>query len=201
MLNLNDDTIKTEGGSFDPSKIFGYEIVDNNVIKTTVENVVISGFGTIETTTTGNKYWDIKFKDTKGNETNYREFDIDMTRDGWEKKQKSQLSRLKHVLTKFVPEGTNLPNCSTFPELWAAVQALLIANQCNTKPFRLKMIYNDKGFLTIPAYVPFMESMTVAKEQSGLKLTDFDTLVRPSADKPAAPSAAATTVDIPFKFG
>ena len=115
-----------------------------------------------------------------------REYDIDKTRGDWEKKQANQLKRLKHILSKFVPEGTPLPSAATFPELWTAIEGLMKANQCNTKPIRLKLTYNDKGYLSIPKYVPFMESMTVAATATKLQLKgDFEELVRPQADKPA----------------
>jgi hypothetical protein len=202
MLNLNDDSIKSEGGSsFDPSKIFGMSVVENNVITDTVENVIIGGFDK-GTTSTGNAYWDIQLQDSNGNTYNLREFDIDTTREGWEKKQTSQLKRLKHVLSKFVPEGTALPQAATFPELWEGVQKLLVGNQANTKPIRLKMIFNNKGYLSTPAYVPYMELMSVPKEQSRLKLdSSFDTLERPQADKPTEAPAASSTEDVPFSFG
>lgn len=201
MLNLNDDSIKTEGGNFDPSKIFGYEVVEDNVITSLLEGVVISGFDK-GTSSTGSEYWDIQLTDNKGNSYNMREFDIDMTREHWEKKQASQLKRLKHVLSKFVPEGTPLPQAATFPELWQGVQQLLTANACNTKPIRLKLVYNNKGFLATPAYVPFMELASVPAEQSKLRLNpDFDTLIRPQADKPQAAAAPAADAGVPFKFG
>lgn len=188
MLNLNDTGINAEGGNFDPSKIFGFECVQDGVITGFVENVTICGFDT-GTSQNGNAYWDIMLKDSKGNESNHREYDIDQSREGWEKKQASQLKRIKHILTKFVPEGTQLPQANTFPELWAAVQQILISAQCNTKPMRLKMVYNNKGFLTVPAYVPFLEPMSIGTNESKLKLTDFDTTVRPQADNPASAGA------------
>ena len=201
MLNLNDDTIKSEGGSFDSSKIFGYSVVKDNVITDTLEGAVIVGFSQ-GISQTGSKFWDIQMKDGNGNENNMREYDVDMTRDGWEKKQASQLKRLKHILSKFVPAGTALPQAATFPELWTAIEGLMVANQCNTKPVRLKLVYNNKGYLIVPAYVPFMESMTVVKAQSSLKLNpEFDTLTRPSADKPADKMVASGgSSDIPFVF-
>tara|TARA_R110000764_G_scaffold151036_4_gene238527 strand:+ start:113 stop:733 length:621 start_codon:yes stop_codon:yes gene_type:complete len=206
MLDLNNDEIKAEGksGNFDPSKIFGYAVVEDNTIVKTLENVVISGFD-IGATDGGAAFFDIKLKDSNGNETNMREYEPDTTRDDYAKKSKSQMTRLKHVVTKFVPEGTALPAVATFPELWAAVKQLLIANQCNTKPVRVKLIYNDKGFLSIPKYVPFLESMTVAAADSKLNLNPgFDNLTRPSADKPAAAmspagaGSAADEDDLPF---
>jgi len=203
MLNLNDESIRTEGGNFDPSKIFGYEVVADNTITSLLENVVIAGFDT-GTSSTGSAFWDVQLKDTKGNTYNMREFDIDQTRQDWEKKQASQLKRLKHVLSKFVPEGTPLPQANTFPELWTGVQQLLTANACNTKPVRLKLVYNNKGFLATPPYVPFMELGSVPVEQTGLKLNpNFDTLVRPQADKPqaAATTGADSGAGVPFKFG
>ena len=207
MLNLNDETIKSEGGSFDSSKIFGYSVVekvdDRDTIVRTLDNVLVTGFDT-GTPSVGNEFWDVKLKDEKGNEYNMREYDVDTTREYWEKKQASQLKRLKHLLSKFVPEGTDLPQAKTFPELWKAVQTLLMQSQCNTKPMRLKLVYNDKGYLTTPAYVPYLEPMTVAGEQSKLKLNaNFDTLIRPQKDdagaKFAAPAAQAEGV--PFDFG
>ena len=103
MLNLNDDAIKSEGGSFDSSKIFGYSVVEklNNVdnIVRTLDNVVIVGFNQ-GVSQNGSKFWDMQLKDANGNETNMREYDIDQTRDAWEKKQESQLKRLKHKQQK-----------------------------------------------------------------------------------------------------
>ena len=193
MLDLNNDEIKAEGksGNFDPSKIFGYAVVEDNTIIKTLENVMVSGFD-IGATDGGAKFFDIKLKDSNGNETNMREYEPDAARDDFAKKSKSQMTRLKHVVTKFVPEGTALPAVATFPELWEAVKQLLIANQCNTKPVRVKLVYNDKGFLSIPKYVPFLESMTIPAADSKLNLNPgFDNLTRPQADKPAAAMAGA----------
>ena len=207
MLDLNNESINAEGGNFDPSKIFGFECVTDGVITGFVENVTICGFDT-GVSGNGNAFWDVKLKDSKGNESNMREYDIDKSREGWEKKQNSQLKRLKHLLTKFVPEGTALPQAATFPELWSGIQAILVQAQCNTKPMRLKMVYNNKGFLSVPAYVPFLEPMTVGAMETKLKLTDFDTTVRPQADNPAAAgaanafegNAATQNGDLPFNF-
>lgn len=206
MLNLNDEAIKSEGnGGFDTSKIFGYSVVEkvdnvDNIVRT-LDNVVIVGFNQ-GVSNSGSKFWDLQMKDPKGNENNCREYDIDTSREHWEKKQESQLKRLKHILSKFVPEGTPLPQAATFPELWSAIEVLMKQHQCNTKPIRLKLIYNKAGYLAVPAYVPFMESMTVATEQSKLKLNpDFDTLVRPQKSNPAdVMSAPVAGGDVPFAF-
>ena len=69
MLDLNNDEIKSEGGSFDPSKIFGFSIVENDAIVRTLDNVMISGFE-IGALDNGTKFFDINLKDTNGNETN-----------------------------------------------------------------------------------------------------------------------------------
>ena len=205
MIDLNNDEIKAEGksGNFDPSKIFGYSVVEDNTIIKTLDNVMVSGFE-IAATDGGAKFFDIKLKDSNGNETNMREYEPDSTRDDFAKKSKSQMTRLKHVVTKFVPEGTVLPAVATFPELWEAVKQLLITNQCNTKPVRVKLVYNDKGFLSIPKYVPFLESMTIPAADSKLNLNPgFDNLSRPQADKPEAAMAGAGAStddgdDLPF---
>jgi len=204
MLDLNEEGIKSEGGGkgFDSSKIFGYSVVEDNTIMRTLDNVMVSGFEH-GASASGSAFFDIKLKDFNGNETNMREYDIDKTRGDWEKKQKSQLTRLKHIVTKFTPVGTALPTAAAFPELWKGIEALLIANQCNTKPMRLKLCYNDKGFLTVPKYVPFLEQMSIAAADSKLNLNPgFDTLTRPSADKPSAVMSAAVGTgaedDLPF---
>lgn len=203
MLNLNDDGIKSEGsgGNFDPSKIFGFSVIEDNQIVKTLDGVLISGFDT-GVSNSGSKFFDIKLTDSNGNESNMREYEPDSSRQDYAKKCKSQQTRLKHILTKYVPEGTALPAAATFPELWEAIKGLLIANSCNTKPMRLKLVYNAKGFLTVPPYVPFLESMNVPAAETKLNLNPgFDTLSRPQADAPApamADAAAAGDDDLPF---
>lgn len=207
MLNLNDESIKSEGGSFDSTKIFGYSVVEKvngkDTIVRTLDNALVVGFNQ-GVSANGSKFWDLQMKDQNGNENNIREYDVDMSRDGWQKKQASQLKRLKHILSKFVPEGTPLPQAQTFPELWTAIENLLKQYQCNTKPMRLKLVYNDKGYLAVPAYVPFLEPMTVAAEQSKLSLNpNFDVLERPSKEDPEDAFSTPETADagIPFDFG
>jgi len=197
MLDLNNAEIKAEGksGKFDPSKIFGYTVVEDNQIVRTLDNVLISGFETGETNT-GTKFLDIKLKDTLGNEANMREYEPDSTRPDFAKKSTSQITRLKHILTKYVPEGTPLPAAADFPALWEGVKQMLIANQCNAKPVRLKLVYNDKGYLTVPKYVPFMEQMSIPVADSKLRLNPgFDSLTRPMADKPEAAFGAPAGAD------
>lgn len=206
MLDLNNDEIKEEGssGSFDPSKIFGFSVIEDNVIVKTLEGVLVSGFDTGESST-GSKYFDIKLTDSNGNESNMREYEPDASRDDYARKCKSQQTRLKHILTKFVPEGTALPAAATFPELWDGIKNMLTVNACNTKPVRLKLVYNNKGFLTVPPYVPFMELMSVPTADSKLNLNPgFDALTRPEADTPQEMMTDASTDesdesdDLPF---
>ncbi len=202
MLDLNSEEIKAEGGAkkFDSTKIFGFEVVEDNEITKLAENVLISGFET-GAAQSGSKFFDIKITDSKGNESNMREYEPDSTRDDYAKKCKSQQTRLKHILTKYVPEGTVLPAVATFPELWAAVQALLTAHQCNTKPMRLKLVYNNKGFLAVPPYVPFLEPMSIPAGDGKLNLNpQFDQLIRPQADSPAKVVAVGTASDEDLPF-
>lgn len=199
MLNLNDDAILENGSSsnFNPDKIFGYEVVNNDEIVKTLDNVLIEGFH-VEQSDKGT-YFDIVLKDSKGNTTNIREYEPDSNRDDFEKKKKSQLTRLKHIVTKFTPEGTQLPSANTFPELWQGVQQLLGQNQCNSKPVRLKLVYNDKGYLSVPKYVPFMELMSVSPDSTGLKLDPgFDNLIRQKPDSPKTAAVGAEEDDLPF---
>lgn len=202
MFDLNDKAIEAEGkeSNFDPSKIFGYtQIVKDDTIIDTVENVILSGIelGALEN---GTNYCDFNWTDGNANVYRMREFEVDPNFGNPAKKLESQLKRFKHIVTKYLPEGSSLPAANTFVELATAVKATLAQANANTKPMRLKMIYNDKGYLTTPKYVPFVESTTVPKADTKLKLTDFDQLDRPKKDTGAAVDAAADTGDdgLPF---
>ena len=175
MLNLNDDAIKSEGnGGFDTSKIFGYSVVEK---VDNVDNIV----RTLDNVVV------VGFNQGVSN-SGSKFWDLQM------KDPKGNENNCREY---------DIDTSATFPELWSAIEVLMKQHQCNTKPIRLKLIYNKAGYLAVPAYVPFMESMTVAAEQSKLKLNpDFDTLVRPQKSNPAdvmsAPAAAGG--DVPFAF-
>ena len=202
MLNLNDEAIKEDGNgkNFDPSKIFGFSVIENDEIVDTVDNVRITEFK-IDKNDKGGNYFDIVLQDENGNTTNLREYEPDATRSDFESKKKSQLTRLKHLVTKYTPEGTQLPQANTFPELWAGVRDLLGQNNCRSTPMRLKLVFNDKGYLTVPKYVPYLESMTVPKTESKLKLDrGFDNLIKSKPDTMKSSSAeqAGDTDELPF---
>ena len=199
-LNLNDESVLADGtgNKFDPSKIFGYSIISGNTIIDTVEQTILSGIevGVLDD---GTNYCDFKWSDAVGNTYNMREFEIDPNFGDPEKKLKSQITRLKHIVTKFIPEGTSLPEADTFVELCNGIKSLMASHSANTKPMRLKMVFNNKGYLTTPKYVPFVESMSVVKSESKLSLTDFDQLHKPTADNVVDKvDETAITDDLPF---
>jgi hypothetical protein len=90
---------------------------------------------------------------------------------------------VKHIISKFVPEDkakiAKVPNFEAFAK---AVISLLGDSFKETK-VRLKILYNKKGYLTVPQYPPFIERMDVNPTQ--LKITDYDKkwLDKPTADK------------------
>jgi len=196
-LNLNDESIKENGSGngFDPNKIFGYSVITNNTITSTLDNVILED---VITPTPGESWVDFNFKDSLGNTYRMREFEIDSGNENAEKRQANQIKRLKHMVTKFVAPGTQLPAAETFTDLCVSIKQLLAVSNVSSTPIRLKLVFNDKGYLSIPKYVPFMEPMSVT--ETTLKLDPgFDKLEKERPTDPAkAVFAEGDDDDLPF---
>jgi hypothetical protein len=88
---------------------------------------------------------------------------------------------------------------SSFVEMinWVKTQLEVIQQ---ATPLRLKVIYDKKGYTKVSSYGVFVEPMSVAKEESQIKLWKNDLLERPIvADKEPVsdPLAAGTTSSTP----
>lgn len=67
-------------------------------------------------------------------------------------------------------------------------------------PVRLKVVYDKKGYTKVSSLGVFVEPMSVAKEESQIKLWKNDLLERPvqaDVEKPVDPLAAGTTSSAP----
>lgn len=198
MYNLQDSTIQSEGNG---KAIFPLGISINNEL-TSVEKGESSN---------GNNYLKFTFTAESGATVSHFEWEIDAQREGQEKaakKFKSQMTRIKHLMTKFV-SAEQLPVATSFGEFADKIVATL-AGKTEGKKFRIKTTYTWNDYVGIPAYVPFIESMDVPEAQTKLRITDFDKMEKEGAEaetdvaaslgNPAfgAPAASTANDDLPF---
>lgn len=92
---------------------------------------------------------------------------------------------------------------SSFVEMinWVKAQLEPATNPDNIRQgMRLKVVYDKKGYTKVSSYGVFVEPMSVAKEESQIKLWKNDLLERPvqaDVEKPNDPLAAGTTSSAP----
>ena len=169
MYNLN-ETVKSEGTS---AKVFPLGISENAEM-TTVG---------VDTASNGNSFLKFEFKGEDGSSISHFEWPIDSNAEGWEKRLESQMKRVKHIMTKFLPEDKVLITANDFEGFAKQVITLLGNTYVGTK-LRMKTVYSYNNYVSIPKYVPFMELMTT--ESTRLKVTNFDKMEKDEADNPSA---------------
>jgi hypothetical protein len=177
MFDLNDESIKSEGGS----AIFNGGLAGVNIdcVLSEVKKDEASGA------------WDFFFTDKSGASIKLREWVTDTSRQDAEKKQKSQNTRLKHILTKFLPEGAGLPTGATdSASLLALVADTLSKTAHKTTPLKVKVVFKDNGYLTFTPYVPFMALASDEKACAGLKFSSSEITERPQPSNDAAIASA-----------
>jgi hypothetical protein len=81
----------------------------------------------------------------------------------------AQGRRMKHILTKFIPEEKAVTNAQTF-EQWIKQVASLFPKNYKDKLLRLKVVASGK-YAGIPRYTPFVESMEVPENESKLRFS------------------------------
>lgn len=135
-----------------------------------------------------------------------------MTDEDLQKKYKRQMSRMMQILECYYPEDSAelTFTCSSFIEFAKWVETLL--NKVDkSKLLKLKVVYNDKGFTTLPSYAKykFVEPMVLPEGKvSEIEEKDIDKFVRPvQADaepmvnnplQTVEPNQQAINDDLPF---
>jgi hypothetical protein len=183
MIDLNDASIQSEGK--------GMKIFNGGNASPGVENCALVRVEKAE----GYDAVDFFFADSTGAEIKMREWFVDYDREGADRKEISQAKRMKHILTKFLPEGTPLPQAQNSEDLLQKVMQALGTTYVGVK-VRLKVTYKESGYLQIPPYVPFLELMTVPANESRLSFSNIDITEKPSQDAPediATAAASSTT--------
>jgi hypothetical protein len=160
------------------------------------ENIFLE---TVETGTnekTGSDFIKFTFSDQEGGKLSHYEYAVEANAENKDQKIQSQLKRLKHIATKFVPENTNLPEADSFSDLYGKLVTFFQTNKASEKKLRAKLVYNGKNYLSLPKYVPFLENMEVAPEDTRLKIKSIedggiDKMTKSQDDNPAAMAASA----------
>jgi hypothetical protein len=114
------------------------------------------------------------------------------------KKDANLTKRLLHIGKKFVSADAfkAMAKTENFEQMAKAYIAI-IGDNYKGKLLRGKVIYNNKNFTTFPNYVPFLEPMSIPLEDSKLKMSGDDKVVKSKADViPSRPNpfTASTTV-------
>lgn len=144
------------------------------------ENVLMTGIE-YKVSPEGNEFMVLTFeKDGKVvTHTEWRPKDDDP--DKLDNKTANQIKRVKHIVTKFIPEETYEFEVNTFKEFCDKTISMLDGKYEN-KPVRIKVIYNYSNYTALPNYVPFIESMEVPKEESKLSILSIDKMTKDRAD-------------------
>ena len=98
------------------------------------------------------------------------------------KKQANLSKRLLHIGKKFVDVSAFKQLKTESFEQLAKSYISIIGDNYKGKLLRGKIVLNNKNFTTFPNYVPFLESMTIPKDQSKLKMSDDDKVVKSKPD-------------------
>lgn len=108
-----------------------------------------------------------------------------MTEEDLQKKEDTQFSRMMQILLCFYKDEELIFNATSFTD-WAAEIANYLNKADKSKLLRVKIVYNNKGYTTLPTYAKytFIEPMSVSKEDSAIIELGIDKFTRPVvADK------------------
>lgn len=108
-----------------------------------------------------------------------------MTEEDLQKKEDTQFSRMMQILLCFYKDEELIFNAISFAD-WAAEIANYLNKADKSKLLRVKIVYNNKGYTTLPTYAKytFIEPMSVSKEDSAIIELGIDKFTRPVvADK------------------
>lgn len=140
----------------------------------------------------GNQFLAFLFANPEGIELSFTEYepkDEDLVK--FQSKTQNQIKRVHHLMTKFITKEEAELKANSFKEFAEAVIAKL-SNKFVGVKLRIKVIYGWNDYTTLPKYTPFIELMSIPKEQSKLKISSIDKMTKDSKDK-----ESSTTVD-PF---
>lgn len=164
------------------------------------------------TSINGNKFLEIKFE-KEGKELIHTEWEPTpnptVSVEENQKKATNQVSRIMQILKCFYPKEALTFSGESYSEFINWVVNLLNAAD-KSKLVRLKVVYNSKGYTTLPNYAKFIfiEPMNLPEGQSSkISILGIDTIVKPTvvADKEAieinpleSTNTTSSANDLPF---
>lgn len=164
------------------------------------------------TSINGNKFLEIKFE-KEGKELIHTEWEPTpnptVSAEENQKKATNQVSRIMQILKCFYPKEALTFSGESYSEFINWVVNLLNTAD-KSKLVRLKVVYNSKGYTTLPNYAKFIfiEPMNLPEGQSSkISILGIDTIVKPTvvADKEAieinpleSTNTTSSANDLPF---
>jgi len=185
--------------TYDDYDVSGTNFIDVGINEPVELTEVRYGVGT----KSGSEYLAFDFKHmTTGATLSHTEYEPDdKNPENLQSKIDNQIKRIGHIVTKYrTKEEYNkmLEKVNSFKEFAEGVIALLNGETVGKK-MRIKVVYGNKDFTSLPKYVPFIESVDeVAKEKSQLRITSIDRITKrnletpPETENPFAPPTGAT---------
>ena len=160
----------------------------------------------------GSNFLEFTFADENGSTMKHTEFEPTTSSQNYEERVVKQMARILQILSVFFTKDQLVSgDLSTVNEFYQWVlNKYSVAD--NTKQMRIKIVYNDRGYTTLPNYstYTFAESMDIAKENSKIRELSIDKFTRPVADKEpivanplmggvtSEPTPTTETVKFPF---
>lgn len=194
---------------------------DNNYVEAgIIENVELKNVR-YAVSPNGSEFIEFSFEDENGNkltQTEYKPSSDDNTK--LLDKTVKQMKRIMQIVCgsddknpdtiTFISPSEYKIAANDFKSYCEAVIRIL-GNRFVGKKVRIKAVYSDKGYVTLPKYSTyvFIEPMSLPKEKSKIRILGIDQIVRPELSRPTFSNsspfetiAAATkpepTSDIPF---
>jgi hypothetical protein len=128
------------------------------------------------------------FKGSNGETFRHIEWAVDMTREDAAKKLESMGKRVKHIVTKFIPEDKATLSGNSYAEFGNGVVNLVGSKNKGIK-LRIKLVYKDNGNLAFTPYTGFIERMD-ANPTTKLRIGKDEKVVKPN---PQPTNMAITT--------
>ena len=170
------------------------------------ENITLKEVN-VNKTPNGRDFLEIIFENEQGQTATMTEWKNEKnmwikTDEDLQNRDNQQFGRILQVIDAAMGSHTDFEG-SSFAEMinWVKAQLEPATNPDNIRQgMRLKVVYDKKGYTKVSSYGVFVEPMSVAKEESQIKLWKNDLLERPvqaDVEKPVDPLAAGTTSSAP----
>ena len=166
------------------------------------ENVILKEVN-VSKTQNGRDFLEIIFENEQGQTATMTEWKNEKnmwikTDEDLQNRDNQQFGRILQVMDACLGEHEEFEG-SSFVEMikWVESKLNIVTGNLNT-PLRLKVVYDKKGYTKVSSLGVFVEPMSVAKEESQIKLWKNDLTERPVvADKePAADPLSGNTTPV-----